>query len=273
MNDERRQNGGSWENEEGCDPTLDDGGDNAAGYEVDSGNVYPEPGDCEPGDHEPGDEGPLPSWERRDQIGFFNAFFLSFKEILFEPEETFRRQLYKRGAWNSLAFLSIVGTLSAWFGILLAIMFKSVLHSKMEVTSFSWLPVPINPELFEPFQVIVLEAILAPIFVILCAVAMAALLHLSLIITRGERNGFEATFRVVCYTYGATMLFSIMPVYGSIVGLIWYFACICMAVREAHQTDTWRAFLAVCIQPLICLFCVCALPMVFSPLRLIVGAS
>jgi len=68
-------------------------------------------------------------------------------------------------------------------------------------------------------------------------------------IVRGNRKGFEATFRAISYSYCA-QLFSIIPLIGSFIGGIYFFVLAIIGVREGHNISTGKAVLAVLL-PLI----------------------
>jgi hypothetical protein len=69
-------------------------------------------------------------------------------------------------------------------------------------------------------------------------------------IVRGSRQGFEATFRAICYSYSAA-LFYIVPIIGSIVGVVYFFILLILGVREGHGISTGKSALAVLLPVII----------------------
>ncbi len=247
MDDERRQNGGSWENEKAGDSSV--GQDN---------------------------EGLLPSWARREQIGYFQAIIRTIKEVLWEPQRTFgRMQLadysmdsmetfvgisMKRSLKESLKFTMIVGTINC----LLTFGFSEILTSERAKRGIEpWASMDHTDSL-------IMLAIAAPFIPFLIAANVALLTafqHAFLQFFRASKNGFEATFRVVCYTFGAffpvwTATIGLSSVYiimdlrivGYVIGLLckyWPLVCVYIGLREVHQTNPRRIALAVFLLPLL----------------------
>jgi hypothetical protein len=85
-----------------------------------------------------------------------------------------------------------------------------------------------------------------PFFVLVVTVVWAGLLHLSLIIVGGAKEGFEATFRVVCYSSGPELL-NLIPAVGGIIGLVWKVYLTLVGLRKIHGITTMRAASAIVI--------------------------
>lgn len=73
-------------------------------------------------------------------------------------------------------------------------------------------------------------------------------LHVFVLLLAPERRGIGATVRALCYSYGPAV-FSIVPVVGALVGLVWTVVLQVVAVREAHRTTQARAA-AIVLLPL-----------------------
>lgn len=69
----------------------------------------------------------------------------------------------------------------------------------------------------------------------------------------GEKNGYEATFRVCAYAAGTFGAFQIVPIVGPCVGVIWQIVATIIGLAEAHETTGGKAALAYFI-PLIAIF-------------------
>ena len=81
----------------------------------------------------------------------------------------------------------------------------------------------------------------------------AAILHVCLMMVGGEKNGYEATFRVCAYAAGTFGAFQIVPIVGPCVGVIWQIIATIIGLAEAHETTGGKAALAYFI-PLIAIF-------------------
>jgi hypothetical protein len=75
---------------------------------------------------------------------------------------------------------------------------------------------------------------------------VALVVHAMLWLTGGARRPLKTTTRVLCFCYGP-QLFVIVPVLGSLVGSLWMLWLAIVGLREAHETDGWRAAVAVLI--------------------------
>ena len=93
--------------------------------------------------------------------------------------------------------------------------------------------------------------VIAPLFVVIGVFIAAAILHLMLMIVGGASSGFEATVRVVCYTYTA-QLAGIIPFCGGIIATIWTVVLYVMGFSIAHRTTQGKALIAVLLPIIIC---------------------
>ncbi len=82
-----------------------------------------------------------------------------------------------------------------------------------------------------------------PVCVTLSMFIYSAILHLLLMIVRGGKNRFEATFRVVAYSQAA-QAWDLIPVVGSWIGGIWQLIVQVIGLREMHNISYLRVFMA-----------------------------
>jgi hypothetical protein len=71
----------------------------------------------------------------------------------------------------------------------------------------------------------------------------SAILHLLLLMVRGGKNGFEATFRVVAYSQAA-QVWELIPIVGSWIGGVWQLIVQVVGLREIHGVSYLRIILA-----------------------------
>jgi len=181
-------------------------------------------------------------WERRKEIGFFNAFCLTWKEVIFHPKRFFSKMAITGGLGSPLLFGIILPCIVgiAFIGLYLQ----------------------------KPAQL--LYMIFVPIGPVLKIFITSAFIHLCLWLV-GARRGFQATFRVVAYSE-ATFLFviitsilfwlfwiSIEPVLGKTILLlafpilmmattiIWPIALYIIGFKRAHNIKMAQATLGILI--------------------------
>lgn len=102
-------------------------------------------------------------------------------------------------------------------------------------------------------------ALLIPIFTILGIFIASAIFHLCLMLTGGNKYGFEATLRGLCYSYSPQLL-AVIPQCGGLIALVWQIVLMVIAWREMHESTTGRVMTAALL-PLI--FC-CGLIILFA---------
>ena len=173
-------------------------------------------------------------WEDMENLGFFRAFFGTLGEVLFHPSRFYSRMPVEGGLIRPLIFAIIMGVIGGMFGLLYQFLVMSFLGNMLESQGFADFSVPI----------MIGSAIGLPILTIIGVFIISGVLHVCVMIVRGNRNGFEATFRVVAYAM-STEIFGILPFLGGLIAFIWTLVLGIVGVREAHRTSTGRSALAV----------------------------
>ena len=90
------------------------------------------------------------------------------------------------------------------------------------------------------------------IAIVLAPFIWAGLIHLSLMLLGGARQAFEATFRVVAFTQGATAPLQLVPCCGGLIAVVWAIVANCIGIARAHDIDTPKATLAVFLPLIVC---------------------
>lgn len=183
----------------------------------------------------PGSRVPSP-WESRPILGLTRGFGESVKGVLFSPSTFFRTAAVDGGIREPLAFGVLAGSLGIMFEV-----FWQALSQTGEFPALSgifgawaWGPALMG--------VMVLSPLAVTIFVCLTSLV----LHVLLVIVRGGRNGFEATFRAVSYAQ-ATQLWAVLPLIGSFLAAIWLLVVQIIGLKEMHGVSAFRVFLAMLI--------------------------
>ena len=202
-------------------------------------------------------------WEDMENLGFLRAFFGTIGEVLFHPSRFYSRMPVEGGLLHPLIFALVMGVLGGMFGLVYQFLTMFFLDSMFEPRVFGQFSVPI----------MIGWAIGLPILTIIGVFIGSGVLHVCLMIVRGNRNGFEATFRVIAYAM-STQIFTIIPFLGGAIGGIWALVVEIVGLRESHGISTGRAALAIFLPALIILVLLVILAAVLLPIifRAISGA-
>jgi hypothetical protein len=104
-----------------------------------------------------------------------------------------------------------------------------------------------------PFQysLSILQTIVPlPIYQAVAIFIGSAIVHLCLMIVKGNNNGYKTTFRAISYSYSG-YLFGIIPFIGLIIGGIYTFILTIIGVKEGHGISTGKAVLAVLLPAIV----------------------
>ena len=86
----------------------------------------------------------------------------------------------------------------------------------------------------------------------------AGITHLCLALFKGTSKNYEATYRVMCYSYSA-WIFALVPCAGGLVAGIWALVSSIIGLSKVHNTESWRAAVAVLLPIFVCAGLVVAL--------------
>lgn len=179
------------------------------------------------------------SWENRENIGFLTGLLRTLKETLLAPSQFFRKMTVTGGLVDPILYAMIIGMAGLTFYYFWDILLSNPLQGF------------INPELRAAYEHNTLNspgkavtAILTPFILIFWLFIVSGMLHLFLLMVRGARASFEATFRVVSYGV-APFVFLIIPVCGMPVTSLWFIILAIIGLKEAHEITGGKATLAV----------------------------
>ncbi len=84
----------------------------------------------------------------------------------------------------------------------------------------------------------------------------AGITHLMLMMVGGAKQGFETTFRVICFGYFSLLLpstfINIVPYLGGLASMIWIIVVLVHGLARAHETTGGKATAAVLLPMLLC---------------------
>jgi hypothetical protein len=172
--------------------------------------------------------------EKRNDPGFLNTIFPTFKSALFEPRILFKARRYPEGIKEPLAF----GLLTAGLGDMLAFFWPVLL--------FSLGFVPFGDSVFGHLNGIWIFLTLMvgiPVAVVLNMIFYSGILHLMLLIVRGGKEGYQSTFRVVAYSQAA-LAWNIIPFMGAWIATVWKLVIQVIGLHEVHHISYARVIVA-----------------------------
>jgi len=182
----------------------------------------------------PGRERAAAPWERRSECGFAGGIWQTLVAVLFSPAVFFRGLNVSGGMGEPLAFGLLVGAVGNMLGLFWPV--------QLIFGGFS----PFGSSLLTGLGsglIFLILAVIIPIGVTVGMFLCSVVFHLLLLIVRGGKNGFEATFRVVAYSQAA-QAWELVPVIGSWVGSVWRLVIWVVGLREIHNVTYSRVIVA-----------------------------
>jgi len=177
------------------------------------------------------------SWERRLQVGLWAGIKRTTKSVIFSPKSMFSTMTVKGGWREPLAFGLLVGSIS----VMIAFFWEFMIATSGFLKPLWGVSISLSsPIIFLSF------IFLSPLLVTIDLFISSFIIHVLLVLVRGGKNGFEATFRVVAYSQ-ATRLWSIIPFIGSPVGWVWRTIVQIIGLKEAHEISYVRIVAAFLI--------------------------
>jgi len=191
------------------------------------------------------ESGTEPAWEDRERLGIFPAITRTVSAVLMRPAETFAAMKRAGGLADPLLY----------FVLLSSTMFAVSALYQMAASSFNPATLPPNfPHASKGALSVALigSILLSPALYVISAFLSSGITHLCLKLLGGANRPFETTFRVICYAQASAAVFNLLPLCGSLIGLIWGAYVIIIGLREAQQTTGWKATLAITLPGLVC---------------------
>jgi hypothetical protein len=183
-------------------------------------------------------------WENRSSSNFFNALFDTIVMVLTKPFDAFAVMRREGGLTDPLLYMLIMGVA----GALVSFVYSTFMHlvglgasgdaglgrlMGMGATSF-------------------VALIFTPVLVIVGLFIGSAIVHVCLMIVGGANQSFETTLRVLAFGNGSTAVFQIIPFCGGFVAGIYSLVVNCIGLSRAHETDLWRAVVAILLPVVVC---------------------
>ena len=182
-------------------------------------------------------------WDRRQELGLFNAFIETLKLVLMNPGVAFAQMKTEGGLTEPLIYAVIGGSVGFVVYFLFSLFFSSfgfMSHRNplAELTGFGFGAIFI--------------LLFVPVFLALGLFIGSAILHLCLMLVGGAKRSFEATFRVMCFAAGSAHPLLIIPLCGGLISGVWCIVLECIGLARAHDTSTGKAVIAVFLPIIVC---------------------
>jgi len=210
-----------------------------------------------------------PAWEWWPQLGFGRALLKTIGEVLGHPDETFGRARRVGGLRRPLAFLLLASVATRLLNFLLMLPFMPLLRGIAQQAEGalrrSGLAVPYGSlsKAFNPATSVVADFfglfVFYPLGLLIWIFLFAGLTHLFLVMYGGARYSFETTFRALAYAAGGCAVLALIPLCGTLVSTIALAIVGSIALARMHETDSWRAVLAILTPGILIVLCVVGL--------------
>lgn len=210
--------------------------------------------------------GPVPFEAREKHGGFFAALWETWKEACFSPNTFFEKVGRSEDLNAPLLFAVICGSVGIIVQQALSLALQGVIAGLLpsQQRGGAMFGIGVNAAVSVGFMV------LAPLWVLLGLIIGTAIVHVGLMIFGGAKKGFNMTLRTMAYA-SAAQAFGVIPFCGAYIGGIWTLVLEIIGLAKAHETDTWRAVLAVFLPLVVC--CGLALVLGMGFFALLFGAA
>ena len=183
-------------------------------------------------------------WENREGRTLINALIDTLTMIFTRPAEAFSIMKREGGLGEPLVYTMILGTVGAVVSLGYSFIMQSVGLMTDRSSGIG--------ALFGFGMASVFLVLLIPIFLVAGTFIAAAIAHVCLMIVGGANRTFETTFRVLCYAGGSANALQLVPVCGGALAGVASLILNCIGLARAHETDTWRAVVAILLPLVVC---------------------
>jgi len=186
-------------------------------------------------------------WEKRNELGFFKAFWETFKLSLTEPSR-FYENLPTSGGYESPIYYALISmSLGMIAGTLYQLFFQAFFGLAGLAVNHSMPEFALSTGFY--LVIAALSIVVAPIASFIHLFFQAGVYHLFAWLLGADRKGFEASFRVVAYSQGP-QLFLMIPVLGGLLALVWQYVLLVIGFRKLQQA-TLAQSLGVVFLPIV----------------------
>ena len=194
------------------------------------------------------DERKYVAGEDRENRGFFEALWETWKESVFYPEKFFAKLPFRGGIGNPLLY----GVIAGCFGFIISQIYG--LFWSNAWTGFMSHYMDFQEMMFETglqTGISFIQIILSPVFIIVGIFIMSGIYHLIFLIFGWGKRDFEATFRAVAYSEGA-MVFLVIPFCGGLIAFVWSIVLTIIGMKHMQKTTGGKAAFVYFLPWIVC---------------------
>jgi hypothetical protein len=185
-----------------------------------------------------------PAWERRPEVKLFPAFFITIREVLFEPGSTFSRLPINGQLMRPTTFYMMLLVIQGALAYVIYAIYIPFMLSSGEMQR-SGVSIPLV-EVILPFAILLALAINVGFnFVV------AGIYHLILSMLGGASRGYEATYKVLSYS-NCAHLFAFVPCVGWLAAIAFYYIASIIGLQKVHGSETWKPAVAMILPGVLC---------------------
>jgi len=188
-------------------------------------------------------------WEISDE-GFFDRYWDTAVAIMNHPSDTWATMKLGGGYGKPLTYLLTGAAFGCFFGavwvvaINLVVLFTTIQGMQLEEGQ-------VRPPMFTTAIVVGLAVVFfggflgGAVAVVIGNFIQAALVHLMAKVVGIKDTNYETTFRVVSYANGSIMVWSVIPLFGGLFGLIVWLYSVTFGLASSYNVPNQKAALAV----------------------------
>ncbi len=177
-------------------------------------------------------------FDRRGELGFFEALIETLKGSMLSPA-TFFDRMKTDDTTSAFLYAWLTAGIGAFFGQL----WQTLLQ--ISTGAFEW-------------PVVIGQLIGVPIGAAIGIWIAAGIVHVGCLLFKCGDRGFSATFRAVAYAQGPQLL-AVIPFLGQIAGAIWVLVIEIYALSRLQRTTPGRAAAAVLVPGAVLAACCCGM--------------
>ena len=209
----------------------------------------------------PTENEPRPAWERRREVGTIRAYFLTLREVLFEPGITFAQFNPNANLLEPTWFFLITIAIQAVFAFGFELLALPHNRAALDVQR------QLNLSAYGFLLLLPLLLVFGLLITLIANFVLVGLYHVVLKLLGGTRLTYRATYRVVTYSHAA-QIFGVVPCLGPIVAIVMFLVAASTGLQRVHQTQYWKAVVALVVPYILCF---AALLLIFSSIISVLG--
>jgi hypothetical protein len=191
-----------------------------------------------------------PAWERRPAVKLFPAFFMTIRDVLFEPHLTFPRMPVDGRLGPPTTFLLMLQLTAGLLATAISTVFVLIAYGQNWSQSEELRNVNFPSWIF--FVLIPIGYALGIAIGIGFNFLMVGIYHLILMLLGGANKGYDATYKVVCYSYSA-YVFALIPYCGPyVIAPVFFLIASIIGLSKVHGTEGWKSAVAILAPILLC---------------------